>query len=227
MSLQWNPVIIPLLVAGISSIFLAFQLLPQFKIPGTKVVFMILVFSAVWVLGYAIELSTTRLDVMLFWDRVQILGVIFIPTLYLIFVVQYIGRPEWLQNRNIILLSFLPVLFLVLAIPTWDHNLIWNSYEVFKHNNHLYFLQTYGPAYNVLLAYTLILIFIAEGVLVYALYRSLIFYRSFIVTMMVAGLLPAAVAYFDYLGLNPFPYYQMSFWFWMIRSASWISTNVL
>jgi len=208
MSFQWNPIIIPLLVAGISAIILAFQLLPQLKIPGTKVVFFILVSSAVCVLGYALELSSTRLDAMIFGDRVQILGIIFIPSLYLIFVIQYIGRSKWLQDRNIILLSFFPILFLVLVFLSSNHRLVWASYRVYEQNNLLYLSQTNGPAYNVILAYTFFLIVLAEGVLIYALYRSVIFYRSFIVTMMVAGMLPVAVAYFDYLGLSPFPYFQ-------------------
>jgi diguanylate cyclase (GGDEF)-like protein/PAS domain S-box-containing protein len=210
MSLQWNPVIIPLLVAGISSIVLAFQLLPQLRIPGTKVVFLILVLSAIWVLGYSVELSSKDLEVMVFGDRIQILGIIFIPTLYLIFVVQYIGRLEWLQDRNIILFSFLPILFLVLIFLNSYHGLIWGSHEVFGYNGLLYLLQSYGPGFNVFLAYSFILVLLAEGVLVYALYRSFIFYRSFIVTMMAAGLLPIAVAYFDYLGLSPLPYFQSS-----------------
>ncbi len=210
MSLQWNPVIIPLLVAGFSSIILAFQLLPQLVIPGTKVVFSILVLSAIWVLGYAIELSSTQQEIMIFGDRVQMVGIILIPVLYLIFVIQYIGRLEWLQDRNIILLGFLPILFLVLVLFNSKHGLVWGSYQVFRYNDRLYLSQSYGPGFNLILAYAFFLVFLVEGVLVYALYRSVFFYRSFIVTMMTAGLLPIAVAYFDYLGLSPFPYFQSS-----------------
>jgi diguanylate cyclase (GGDEF)-like protein len=210
MSFQWNPIVIPLLVAGISSILLAFQLLPQLKLPGTKVVFLILVFSAVWVGGYAIELSSTRLEQMILWDRIQISGIILTPILYLIFVVQYIGKMEWLNNRNMILLSFIPILFFVLASLPIAHSLIWNAHTIISQNNRVYLSQTYGPVYFVFLAYTLIIILIAEGILIYALYRSVIYYRSFIVTMMVAGMLPVAVSAFDNLGLNPYPYFQLT-----------------
>jgi diguanylate cyclase (GGDEF)-like protein/PAS domain S-box-containing protein len=115
---------------------------------------------------------------------------------------------EWLQDRYIILLSFLPILFLVLVVFSTNHNLVWNAYQIIEHNNRLYLSQSYGPVYIVILAYAFFLIMLVEGVLVYALYKSLIFYRSFIVTMMAAGVLPVAVAYFDYLGLSPFPYFQ-------------------
>lgn len=206
MSFQWNPYIIPLLIAGISSVILAIQQFRQIKLHEYKIVFLILVFSAIWVLGYACELSSTQLDVMLFWSQVQMLGVISVPTLFLVYVVQSLGRREWLQTRNLILLGYVPVLFFVLVLMVPGHNLIWESHSVVEFDHNLYLSKENGIILSVVFIYSTLLVLIAEGILIYTINRSLIYYRSFLVTMMVAGILPFAVGALDLLDIYPNPF---------------------
>jgi diguanylate cyclase (GGDEF)-like protein len=78
---------------------------------------------ATYAFGYGMELASPSLAVALFWSKVQYLGILAFPTLYLVFVIQYIGRGSWLTPRNLALLFTFPVFFLIMKL--FDDSLHW------------------------------------------------------------------------------------------------------
>ncbi|HEV2871222.1 MAG TPA: histidine kinase N-terminal 7TM domain-containing protein, partial [Actinomycetota bacterium] len=51
-----------------------------------------------WGLAYALELASTRLPVRLFWGDVKWLGIALLPPAFYAFVMQYTGRPRWVNR---------------------------------------------------------------------------------------------------------------------------------
>jgi len=218
MFFQWNPLVFPLLIAGITAIILAFRLIPQFKIPGTKVVIGILICAAIWVLSYGMELSSTQIEMMLIWEWIQNLGLVFLPTLLLIFTINSFGRRKWLKFQNLLILSVVPLVFVGLAISSSNYELIWGNSEVVRYNQNIYLSTGYGPAFWVIWGYAIVILLITEGVLFIGLRRSLIINRNVILTLMASTLLPIFGGAVDYFKIGPLPHFQI------LELASWVTS---
>jgi hypothetical protein len=63
----------------------------------------------VWAIFYSLELSSNSLDEMLFWINYEYIGIGSIPALWILFVVHYIGKKEWLNGRSLIAIFFFPI----------------------------------------------------------------------------------------------------------------------
>ena len=55
--------------------------------------------------GYAFELLSTTLDGMLFWNRIEYIGISFIPAFWIIFTARYVNI-RWLKRKYILALLF-------------------------------------------------------------------------------------------------------------------------
>lgn len=209
MSLQWNPFVIPLILSGLIAVVLIFRQFPRFTMPGTRALILILAISALWVFSYAFELISASFAGMKFWDQVQLMGVIVLPTLLAVFVIQSVGKREWLNRRNSFFLGIAPVLLVGIVVTSPWHSLLWVGYEFVDVNSNIYLFHNYGPLVWVIFGYSTVLILLAEGVLIYSLTRSLIYNRSFIWILMVGGILPLLAAVIDLLELSPTPYYHL------------------
>jgi diguanylate cyclase (GGDEF)-like protein/PAS domain S-box-containing protein len=82
---------------------------------------------ALWALTYAIHFSVASENARYFWLRATYLGVLIVPTTFLIFSVQYANRSQWLTKRVMPLLAIEPLLtFLVLWTDPY-HNLFFGG----------------------------------------------------------------------------------------------------
>jgi PAS domain S-box-containing protein len=97
-------------------------------IPGTnKTSAVLLMATAVWVLGAALEVGCFSLKAKVFWDRVQLLGILTVPTGWLIYMLQCSGRDAWLTRWRLLMLSALPAIFMLLVLTNEGHRLVWSS----------------------------------------------------------------------------------------------------
>ena len=85
---------------------------------------------SLWALAYATELSSSTLENMLFWIKIEYLGVALIPSVWLLFCIQFTGRDKKLSNINRILLFFFPIITLLMVITNEYHHLHYASAQV-------------------------------------------------------------------------------------------------
>lgn len=71
---------------------------------------------AVYVMGYSLELASTSLPLMLFWNKAAFFGIATYPTLFLLFAVQYTGWDRYLTRRNVLLLFLVPAVLTVIKL---------------------------------------------------------------------------------------------------------------
>lgn len=104
--------------------------------------------------GYAFEIISTNLDQAKFWLKVQYIGIPFITTFWLIFVIIYTGHQAFLKKWVIPLLFIIPVLTLILQITNDSHHLFYRDMLFdLKNSNLSSMILLKGPLYWIHIAY--------------------------------------------------------------------------
>ena len=85
---------------------------------------------AIWALSYGFELSSTSLEQMLFWIKIEYLGIAFIPAFWLLFLLKFTGRDKWLNSRNLYLVLVVPVITLIMVWTNAYHHLHYKSISI-------------------------------------------------------------------------------------------------
>lgn len=82
-----------------------------------------MVLIALWALTYGAELSSQQLPQMLFWIRLEYVGISFLPSAWIVFVIRFVGNERWLNLRNSILIFLVPAVTLVMVWTNPYHHL--------------------------------------------------------------------------------------------------------
>ncbi len=124
--MQQAPTIIIILlgISGLLSIYLAAFVQNRSKVQGTGEFFFLLICMAIYSLGYAIELSRNDLQSVMAAIRFEYLGIPYIPTLMLLFVIRFIRKKPtpWYIIAPLLLI---PVTSTILVFTHDYHNLFY------------------------------------------------------------------------------------------------------
>ncbi|MEO7236973.1 MAG: histidine kinase N-terminal 7TM domain-containing protein [Lapillicoccus sp.] len=162
----------------------------------------LLLAGAWWAAVYAAELGTSDLTARLRWGDLKYVGITVLPPAFLVFVLQYTGRPHWVTPRRLALLAVEPVLvLLVLALPA-THDLI-RFYPAEALTQEIPTAGS-GPLFWVVLAYANALVLLATVLFVASLGRLAHAYRLAAWALLVSVLLPWAANLLFNFGSAPF-----------------------
>ncbi|MBN2550830.1 MAG: PAS domain-containing protein, partial [Anaerolineales bacterium] len=140
MNWQFNPYILPLLIAVVFSALVglaaaSFHLRHRRETPSAAWLAWLMAAVAFWGLAYAIELSRVDLAAQVFWSKVEYLGITTVPVLWFLFALSYVDpekalRPSrWFASWRKALLFLIPLLVLALAWTNESHFLIWSRLD--------------------------------------------------------------------------------------------------
>src|SRR5215469_16513553 len=124
---QFNPYVIPLLIAAVVSIWLILSAWQRRSMPGAIPFGLLMLGAAEWSLSYALELVSPDLPTKVFWDNFIWPGALIASAAWLAFALQYTGRGKWLTWRTVALLSILPLVTVLLAWTNNIHGLIYSN----------------------------------------------------------------------------------------------------
>lgn len=79
--------------------------------------------SAIWAVAYGFELMSSDLDSMLFWIRVEYVGISLIPAYLIQFTLAFTGRERVIHLTNQIAWFFIPIVTLIMAGTTPLHGM--------------------------------------------------------------------------------------------------------
>ncbi len=164
--------------------------------------------GAEWLLGYALEVGSADVSTKVFWNSVQYVGIVVAPTAWLVFVLQYTGREEWLKRRTLVLLSIVPFITLLLVFTNETHGLIWE--RAVPDTGGPLLIRPHGVGFWIHTAYSYTLVLIAAFFLVEMLIRSRHLYRRQATALLVALSLSLLGNVVMLSGLNPFPYLDLT-----------------
>ncbi|SDD11140.1 PAS/PAC sensor signal transduction histidine kinase [Algoriphagus faecimaris] len=106
-----------IVVVGLSS-FLAIKLNDS-----TRWISLTMIFVSTWSFFYGLELSSKSLEDMLFWIKLEYLGISFTPAIWVIFTLRYTGYPGWRKSWIFILTFVIPIITFFLVLTNESHQL--------------------------------------------------------------------------------------------------------
>lgn len=106
-----------IVVVGLSS-FLAIKLNDS-----TRWISLTMIFVSTWSFFYGLELSSKSLEDMLFWIKLEYLGISFTPAIWVIFTLRYTGYPGWRKSWILILTFVIPIITFFLVLTNESHQL--------------------------------------------------------------------------------------------------------
>lgn len=126
--------------------------------PGTVPFVGLMCVMTIWTVCYGIGLMTFDPEGRLFWERMQWVGISFVPVFWLLFATAYTGHDEIVSLRGAGMLSLLPVTTLILVWTNPSHGLIWADSRIVVEGGVATVVQEFGTWYWINLFYTYILI---------------------------------------------------------------------
>jgi len=207
---QYSPYVIPLAIAGGISATIAVFAWRWRPASGATSFSLLMLAVAEWSLGYALELGSTDLSAQIFWAKVQYLGIVSVPVMWLIFALQYTGREEWLTGHNLALLAVVPLITVLLVWTNDAHGLIWSSIGQNTDGSFLVLDLTYGAWFWVHWMYSYLLLLLGTILLIRVLIRSEGLYRGQALVLVIGMLAPWVGNALYVSGLNPFPHLDLT-----------------
>lgn len=202
--------VLPLVIAAVVSATLAAVVWRRRAAPGAISFILLMLAVAQWSAGYAWELASTDQRTMILLAKLQYLGIVLVPVLWLAFSLQYTGRQQRLTRRTVALLAIEPLVILSLVWTNETHLLIWRTTELVTSGSFAFLQNTYGVAFWIHAAYSYLLVLISTIVLVRTLLRSQQVYRRQAIALLLGAFAPWIGNALYLSGLNPFPHLDLT-----------------
>lgn len=169
----------------------------------SKILFLLILTIAVYSVGYAFELSSTDFNSIVFWLRVEYVGVAFMPTLYIIFSLQFTDKKNLITLPLLVLLFSISITTVVLHFTTQHHDWFYRNMHLEKHGDFVLMIFETGPWYWIHVAYTNLSFVLATILILTLLNTSSPIYRRQLIIMLCGTSMPW-ITYVIYLtGLGP------------------------
>ena len=124
------------LITCFVSFFVAFLALQRKSVKGAKELFWLMIASGIGAFWIIFETSAPTISEKIFWAKLEYIGGVATPVLFLIFVLRFNGKDKLISKRNILLLFTIPAVTLLLTFFNEKHNLIWTGFsEISKETN--------------------------------------------------------------------------------------------
>ncbi|MFS0598773.1 histidine kinase N-terminal 7TM domain-containing protein [Peribacillus frigoritolerans] len=191
------------ILAGALSLFLClFALLKVKDAPGAKPYIIVTLLSSIFTFSYAFELSSTSLEQILFWLRVEYLALPFIPVFLLLMCIEYIGHS--LKKVWKYALFIIPFITIFMHYTNDSHHLYYKSMRLRGDSPFPIIKLVGGPWFYVQSLFLFLCVMISIIILLRQLKNSSFRFRMQI-SMMVAGLLIPIIANYYYInGLSSY-----------------------
>lgn len=85
---------------------------------------------AIWAVAYAFQLSSWEEEPILFWGKISYVGISFIPPLFLVFVIKFVGIEKKIKIHQFILLFSMSVISTTMVWTNDYHHLHYRSVEM-------------------------------------------------------------------------------------------------
>lgn len=211
MDWQATPYFFPLLTATLASVVIsAVAWQRRGKVPGAVTVTSLMHANAIWALMYALELSTPHLAWQLWFARLEYIGILPVPVLWLIFCLHYTRQADWLIPRRQRLFALLPAAFYLLVLTNDLHGLVWPEVAQIRLGTARVLQVSHGPMFWAIILYSYT--FLATGTLLLA--RAWLeappFYRRQVEVILAGALIPWIGNILYITRLSPFPFLDLT-----------------
>lgn len=169
-------------------------------IPGIIALMVFLIGTLVWALTYAMHWTESTMAGKSFWLDMTYLGVLSTPTAQFIFVLQYLGRANWLKKKRILFLAIEPVVTFIILLTDRYHNLFYGGLrDPLQHqiyNGGVFFWINVGYSYSIII--------ISLFIMTMAVFRRTGLYQKQALMILIGLSIPVIGNLVTFVGLNPF-----------------------
>jgi diguanylate cyclase (GGDEF)-like protein/PAS domain S-box-containing protein len=192
---------IPLFIGSIILVLVSILAIRHDTVPAARYLAVSNIAMALYLFGYAIELGQTSTTGILFWSKIQYLGIAISPAIILMMILSYTGRDHWLTTVNKALLLVIPAMTIAFAWTNEYHEWIWADLGL--NPSRTLMLADFVPGwwYWVNIGYLYTCMIISVGLLLGAYRHASILYRRQIMVILTGLLAPMVTHLFYIAGL--------------------------
>lgn len=202
---HYSPSMIPMLTSAVLMTALAIYGLRHRTLTGAVAFSIIMLCSAAWALGAALEIAAADFPTQLFWFKFQAVWKLPAAIGVFWFALEYCNLNLWLTRRNAALLGAGPLVVCLLILTNDAHHLVWRGFSFDQGVQ-----AQSGIVYWILIGYGYVLTLIAIIVFLGLFIRSP--QHRIPATLILLGMLGTRVSYvLDTLNLNPFEPMDLTF----------------
>ena len=191
-------------VTALISAMAAFSASRRRGMSGALALCLLMCAVAEWAFASGLEAAVVELPLKIIFSKIEYVGAVAAPTLFLAFVLEYIQRYRWRTIRNVFLLSVVPLVALGLTMTNEWHQLIWSGFSPSPITPNV-FLYSHGPGFFILAGYDYLLVLTSMGLLVGAWWHGKRDNRTRISIILLATLFPVVAGLLYSAGVNLIP----------------------
>lgn len=207
--LQFNIFAVLLIVSALATGVLATLLFSRGGQAGRYFAWMMVSLS-IWAAAYAFELTSTTLEAIMFWIKIEYIGIGLIPGFWITFCLAFTGKSHYLTNRNLALLFLVPVTTILMVWTNSWHNLHYVSYQLAVDTPFPMLDFQRGPWYLVHLYYFYGLL-IWGIILLFRNYQTAApVYKKQTLSVLAGTLIPWFINALYHLGFRPYEFIDMT-----------------
>jgi len=208
---QYTPYILPLVIACSIAVFVAVKVWQlRATASGATALVPLALAIAEWSLGYALEIAGADLPTKIFWGKIQYIGIVAIPLLWVIFTYSHLTQGTRMTRRNVTLLSIVPLITLILAFTTEYHGLIWKDIRIQTVGTFSALAVTHGFWFWVYWVYSNILLLAGTIFILRSFKRTMGLFRRQNLILLIAVLTPWVGNVLYVTGFSPIPFMDLT-----------------
>ncbi|HEX3001993.1 MAG TPA: histidine kinase N-terminal 7TM domain-containing protein, partial [Methanoregula sp.] len=224
MIFQYSPFFIPLLIAAAITGALAVISFRRRSDPIILYFILLMGATTLWILAYAVQISSADLGTNLTMITIAYLGIMTIPVVWLFLILCYLGYVNLITPRNSLLLLIVPIaVVLLVATNTW-HHLVYTAFAPEAIDGVIIWNFFPGPLYWFALGYSYLLLVITFLLIASRYLHSPAVYRKQILILLIAAGIPFLANILFVSQVNPFPGLNITpFSFRLAASAAFLA----
>lgn len=92
--------------------------------PGAAVFSVLMISIAIKGYGYVFELGSASIETKLNWAKVRFIGIVILPTAWLVFTLHYTGLLSSINSRMWVTINIIPAVFFIFVLTNQSHGLV-------------------------------------------------------------------------------------------------------
>jgi len=125
------------LATALVSFFVAFLSWQRRFVKGARELTMLMIAAGIGAFWLIFETAAPTVSEKIFWSKLEFIGGIPTPVLYLIFVLRFTGKDKYISPKYLFLLFIVPIITFVLTITNEHHNLVWTGFSAISGQTNL------------------------------------------------------------------------------------------
>ncbi len=165
---------------------------------------------AIWALGYGLELMSETLEAMLFWVKIEYVGIALAPGTWIWFCLKYTGLEKWLNFKTALVVFAIPIITFLIILTNEFHHLHYKEVSVYDLGPFPLLEISIGPWYLVHTTFFYLSLLFGNILLLIKFKNADSIYRKQINLLIFAGVVPWFFNVIYLLGYRPFEHIDLT-----------------